>query len=292
MNKFNVKRKHLLIVVAFVASFALVGVSVSQLGGLGGLSIRMVKSLFDLKFEGPPDDYFDAFWYNCDINSAEDIASAKDVSSTRLKVNTELIPCSSDSNSFTRIDIYRNYGVPRFGIVTNCNGQILDTVHYTTNDFRRFTGTSNVPEYTDTSITVYWEKTSFIVIVMNVLTGEPVIQEICKGQPSSMFEGFFPDTVTFSDSIDASGRPVDTSLAITPADGGKFVNVPTDDNPGTTVSFAKIPKGLYFIFILDGITGEVVNMTTINKGIERREIIRGVLCKGIAERKTQIQKGE
>jgi hypothetical protein len=283
MTKLKFKRRHLLIVVAFVASFAVIGVSVSQFGGLRGVSVSLLKYLFDLEFGGgAPDSFFDAFWYNCDA------VGFKEASPARLKVNTELIPCSSDSNSYIRIDIHRNYGIPRFGIVTDCNGQILDTVHYTTSDFVRHLGTHNAPKFTDTSVTVWWEKTSFFVIVMNVLTGEPVVQEVCKGQPSSMFEGFWPDTVTFSDSVDASGHPVDTSLAITPANGEKFVNAPTSDNPGTTVNFSKIPNGLYFIFLIDG-TGKVFNMTTINRGIERREIINGILCTGIAERKSEIK---
>ena len=52
-------------------------------------------------------------------------------------ITTELIECSPSSNVYNRIDIHRNYGVPRFGIVWDCS-QNVDTVWYIPNTFNMF----------------------------------------------------------------------------------------------------------------------------------------------------------
>lgn len=262
----KLKRKHLLIIVAFAASFAAVGVSVSQFT-TGGISVSQI--LQSMLFDGPPDYVFDSFhryWYD------------------EEKVTTELIPCSSDSNSYTRIDIHRNYGIPRFAVITDCNGQILDTVNYSLGDFGRYRGMYNSPEYTDTSITVWWENTPFYVIITDVLTGEPVIQEVFKGQPSSMFnDTYLSDTIDFYDSLDASGNPVNLNISIRIPEGYKFPRTPKYDNNGTTVNYSHIPDGLYFLFIIDASRGEVAHVNTIYRGMVKREMIEGHIYTGIEE---------
>lgn len=172
------------------------------------------------------------------------------------KVTTELVPCSPTSNIYTRIDIHRNYGIPRFGIITDCTSQILDTVWYVPNVFGRFNGVISPPEETATSITVFWEETLFSVKIMNILTGEIVLDETHSGQASGLFASLGTNVLV----------PVDPDLPEITFPGGT-PSVKTSDNPGTTIDFSDIPDGLYFLYIVDVGNSTIPYMKTIRKNI-------------------------
>jgi hypothetical protein len=192
------------------------------------------------------------------------------------KVTTELIPCSSDSNSYTRIDIHRKYGIPQFGIVTNCEGKTLDTVWYPIlKDASRYEGMIISPVETDTSITVYLEREkhpSFGIMIIDVLTGSLSHLYLNEGLSSDAFENNpWPSTFHISDSI---GGPITDSISFP---YGSPRNIKDEYlKYGSTLNYSNLPNGLYFLFIISANFNNnftIPYMRTICKGIERREII-------------------
>lgn len=233
MNK--TKRKHL-IVISIIAFFIICGISVSQFSR-GGISVNdiifdiLLSDMRDSMSASMDDDYWVA------VNNPE-------------WVGTELFKNSSDTNSYIEMSIHRDYGIPRFGIPTDNNGNVLDTVWYIT-DCKPFDGTANWFDYTDTSITVYWRETPFRVLVIDILTGDTVLQEVHKGQPASMFADAPQTSFEFYDSVDASGNlhnPSSAWVVSNPASAQPFRRV---DNLGTTINFANLPNGSYFIVTID-----------------------------------------
>ena len=200
------------------------------------------------------------------------------------KVTTELIPCISDSNSYTRVNIHRKYGIPQFGIVTNCNGQTLDTVWYPfLKNANIYEGMIIAPVETDTSITVWLENKSdttldsFSIIIMDVLTGNIYSFSIFQGIHSNCFENTWPNPLYLSNS---EGGTITNTISFIPGKAPKNIK---DEylNEGHTFNYSNIPNGLYFLSVIkyyyDYITYNnkfvVPYMRTIAKGIERREII-------------------
>lgn len=168
------------------------------------------------------------------------------------KVTTESIECSENSNVHTKIDIHRNYGIPRFGIVTDCAGQMLDTVWYMPNNIIRAGGGWNGPNKTDTSITIWWREGSFTVQIMNVLTGDIVLNEKHNGQSASLFEepiGAMEQTNVGSIEFPEPFYPK------------------KDSNPGTTITYSNLPNGLYWLYILNGTDNRLRALYNIRKGV-------------------------
>jgi len=171
------------------------------------------------------------------------------------KVTTELIECNSTSNVYKKINIHREYGVPRYGVIMDCN-QNVDTVWYISNIYNRSTsGGINSPEFTDTSVTVWWEEGSFTVKIMDILTGNVVLDESHTGQHSS----FFSDIIHSLDDY-SSG----TKTEIIEFVGGFCPK--KDNNIGTTIYYRNLPNGLYWIYIVD--ENDIIwSMRTMRKGI-------------------------
>ena len=172
------------------------------------------------------------------------------------KVTTELIECSATSNIYKRIDIHRNYGVPRFGVITDCN-QNIDTVWYIPSNYNRLTsGGINAPEITDTSITIWWNGVYFTLKIMDVSTGNVVLNETHSGQAASLFANI-GNTLELSD---AYGGPVANTIT--------FDNfyAKEDNNPGTTITYSDLANGLYWIYIVDD-NNVIWYMNTLRKGI-------------------------
>lgn len=174
------------------------------------------------------------------------------------KITTELMPCSPTSNVYTKIEIHRNYGIPRFGIITDCT-QNLDTVWYLPNNLVRSKVGINRPTTTDTSITVFWKDAAFTLKVIDVMTGNVVLNETRTGQPASLF-GETIYSVPLSDTING---PITKTIEF-PSGG---FTPKTDSNPGATISLANLPDGIYFIYIVGAGTNEIAWMRTIRKGI-------------------------
>jgi len=167
-------------------------------------------------------------------------------------VTTEFIECSPGADIYTRIDIHRNYGVPRFGIVTSCEGQILDTVEYIPSNFNRHTeGGINSPLVTDSTITIWWQKGFFTVTFMDVLNGEIVLSITAMGQPATGFH----NAINFIDCDSTS------SLALTTGFSPK-----KSTNPGELIGYSNLSNGLYWIYITDD-NNVIWYMRTIRKGI-------------------------
>lgn len=179
------------------------------------------------------------------------------------KITTELIAYKSDTNLYTKIDIHRENGIPRFGIITDNKGHIMDTVWYVSNDIPRYKSVFTGPEWTDTSLTFWWEETPFNIVVVDALTGQIVIDSAFKGQPTSMFEDGMPTTMLAYNN--PFGEVVDTIKA-----GGTnatYLREPKEDNQGITFSYKKIPNGLHFIYVK--YDNKVVCMETVTKGVKR-----------------------
>ena len=173
------------------------------------------------------------------------------------KVTTELIPCSANSNVYKRIDIHRNYGVPRFGIITDCASKI-DTVWYVPKDYINDAyGGIILPDETDTSITIIpieemkknWNENPFIIVVTDILTGKAAFAYKYEGEHLSLFPDF---------------SPVDTTSLI---DADKHIKIKRDENLITIYYGNNIPNGLYFLSIITN-TNKIIYMKTIRKGIE------------------------
>ena len=157
----------------------------------------------------------------------------------------ELIP-----NAGTII-IHRNYGIPRFGEALN-NSNTVDTIMYIPNDFvRPQSGGINTPLLTDTSLTVWWKEGTFNVKIMDVQTGNVVMDNYYQGQ-----------------SVDQFGDRIDTlELAnsdLLVFDGGSNPVEPT--NSGVHISYNHIPNGLYWVYIADN-SKNIWYMKTIRKGL-------------------------
>lgn len=175
------------------------------------------------------------------------------------KITTELMPCSPTSNVYTKIEVHRNYGIPRFGVITDCAQQTLDTVWYLPNNLVRSETGINRPTTTDTSITVFWKDAAFTLKVIDVMTGNVVLNETRTGQPASLF-GETIYSVPLSDTING---PITKTIEF-PSGG---FTPKTDSNPGATISLANLPDGIYFIYIVGAGTNEIAWMRTIRKGI-------------------------
>jgi len=164
-------------------------------------------------------------------------------------VTTELIECSSSSNVYT-ININRNYGVPRFGVITDCS-QNVDTVWYMPNNITGSTsGGINTPLVTNADITVWWKEGTFNVKIMDVLTGNVVLDTASIGQQANEFDNKI-DSIQLADS---------TTIA--------FDNLipKKTTNPGVTINYSYLPNGLYWVYIIDG-NNVIWYMNTIRKGI-------------------------
>jgi len=250
MNK--IKRKYL-IAISIIALLGFGGVVISQTG-IGMTAKELYYLLFDDEQEAErrKNMFDEGFWnYWC----------------IKEKVTTELIPTSPDYSSYISMDFYWDYGIPRFGIPTDHNGKILDTVWYTPSDYSRFDGMINSPKYTDTSITVYWYKTPFIVMIIDVLTGKPIFEEVFNGQPSSMFEGTSGGgTIKFYDSVDVYGNLHNPTDAFTFSD----ISHPDkkDNNLGTTIDYANLPDRVYMLYLVDKNTKAIADMRTIRKNVQ------------------------
>lgn len=178
------------------------------------------------------------------------------------KITTELMPCSPTSNVYTKIEVHRNYGIPRFGVITDCAQQTLDTVWYLPNNLVRSETGINRPTTTDTSITIFWQESAFTLKVIDVMTGNVVLNETRTGQPASLFgETIFGDTIHLSKTI---GGPTTKTIAFPE---GSAIQPKLDSNPGATISLANLPNGIYFIYIIGAGTNEIAWMRTIRKGI-------------------------
>jgi glyoxylase-like metal-dependent hydrolase (beta-lactamase superfamily II) len=137
-------------------------------------------------------------------------------------VGTELIPNNSDT---VKMSIHRYYGIPKFGIPTDKSDNILDTVWYTKNNCVKFDGQLLFCNHTDTSVTVFWKETKFRVLVVNMLTGDTVFQEVHQGRPALMLEKFSSFFAIYDSKI--------------------------DDNAGISVNYPKLSQGSYFVFVMD-----------------------------------------
>jgi len=181
-------------------------------------------------------------------------------------VSTELLPNDTNSDLSITVSVHRYNRFPRFGIPTvNNNGEVLDTVWYISADYAKFDGTTNIPKFTDTSVTVYWYETPFCVLMLDVLTGDTVLQEVHRGQPASMFEDSPTTSYQFYDSIDASGNLSSPSFAlITSANSHPYK---LENNLGTTINYGHLPKGSYFIFIIDVNAKTIATTRTIRMGV-------------------------
>jgi len=116
------------------------------------------------------------------------------------------------------------------------------------------------PQETDTAITVYWEEGKFSVKMMDLLTGNLVVDVTHDGQHTSLFEDFWPaDTVLFSNSNNG------TSDVVVFVDGAPRNK--TDGNQGTIVDYSYIPEGIYFLYIVDETNSTIPWMITIRKGV-------------------------
>jgi len=180
------------------------------------------------------------------------------------KVTTELIECSSTSNVYNRIDIHRNHGVPRFGIITDCL-QNVDTVWYIPSTVNRSMGGINAPVATGNSITVWWKESLFTVRIMDILTGNVVLDEVRLGQPASLFvsaDAFFGSPNGLHQVSDVPNGPATNTISF-PA-GTSFKK---DNNAGTTIDYSNLPDGLYWIYITDNSNNTIPWMVTIRKGV-------------------------
>ena len=173
------------------------------------------------------------------------------------KITTELIECNPSSNVYTKINIYRNYGVPRYGVITDCS-QNVDTVWYIPSVYdRSISGGINAPKMTDTSLTVWWAGSYFIVNIMDVLTGDVVLKETHSGQAPSLFG----ETITTFQYLDSN-----VVGGISTVDFGGGFQPKNSSNPGTTIDYSYLPDGLYWIYIVDR-NNIIWYMKTIRKGI-------------------------
>ena len=165
-------------------------------------------------------------------------------------ISSELIQCGPNSNISMEISIHRNYGIPRFGVIVDCN-QNVDTVVYISSTFNKNTvGGINSPLYTDTAITIWWKEGNFDVKIMDVLTGNVVLDGTHSGQSISEF-GNKLDTLFLADS---------TTFVI--EGDARFKK---SSNPGVTINYANLPNGLYWIYIVSGNT--IYYMKTLRKGV-------------------------
>lgn len=166
------------------------------------------------------------------------------------KVTTELIAFKPDTNLYTKIDIHREKGIPRFGIITDAEGNVLDTAWYVPNDIQQYLDTYDTPKITDTALTVWWKGSSFNIVVIDVLTGNIIVDSVFKGQPASMYENSWLFAGIFNNEKSSDD-----------------FKEPKSDNPGVTFSYNKIPNGLHFIYVKHD--NKFVFMETITKGIKR-----------------------
>ena len=173
------------------------------------------------------------------------------------KITTELIKCSSASNVYTKIEIMRNYGIPRYGITTDCNNNI-DTVWYIPTILNGTTsGGIVLPAVTDTSITVWWREGNYNVKIMDVLTGNIVLDETNDGLMASLFrEPINPDSLIGNINAETGKKIIDF---------GEFFP-PLDNNQGTTINYSNLSNGLYWIYIINE-KNLICYMQTIRKGI-------------------------
>ena len=164
---------------------------------------------------------------------------------------TELIECSATSNIYKKIDIDREFGIPRFGIITDCN-QNIDTVQYIPNNLiRSESGGITSPLFTDTAITIWWKSGNFTVNIMNVLTGDVVLSETHSEQAAN----------EFNERID-SLKLADSTIIEFP---GGFTS-PKTSNPGITITYSDLANGLYWVYIVDD-NNVIWYMNTLRKGI-------------------------
>ena len=174
-------------------------------------------------------------------------------------VSQEIIPCDAAyySNTNALVSIHRTDGIPRFGLVVDCYGNELDTVWYMnpyTNKIIRNTG-YYCPVMTDVSINV-WNEGGFRIQIMDVLTGDVVFSESHQGQGISSFS-----RKSINDNL-----YIDVDLQSPNSDVVSFeIDMPEYYNSGTLVEYPDINKGLYFLFIRDGITGGIYWMKTFRK---------------------------
>lgn len=175
------------------------------------------------------------------------------------QVTTELIECCLTSNVYTKIDIHREYGVPRYGIVTDCSSKIIDTVWYIPNNFIRSESGINTPKVTDTSIIIWWGKNQFTFKIMNILTGEVILNETHMGQSSNLFSNGFLE-MPLRETADTNSTIVTTISFDEPFFPRKYNNI------GTTINYNGLSDGLYWIYIVNE-NNEIVWMITIRKEI-------------------------
>ena len=199
-------------------------------------------------------------------------------------ITTELIECNPTSDGYAKASIYRNYGIPRFGVIINCN-QNIDTILYIPDTFKRSTsGGINSPLFTDTAITIWWKEDNFNVKIMDVLTGNIVLDKTHQGQSAGSFvpAPTFPTSneagcstansttpegkTSIKDSIPGTPAVVSYEGPITNISFPEGTSFKKDNNSGTTISYSNLPAGLYWIYITDD-KSIIWYMKTIRKGV-------------------------
>jgi len=155
--------------------------------------------------------------------------------------NASIISIVESDQNKTKIEIYKSAGIPRYGIIFDSLGNVMDTVLYFDNSITsQLMSGIFMPYIYNDSLTLV-PSYSVTVLIMDITTGEVVLKEVAT-LPATKFR-------TIGTITGVEGMPTKVLL---------------DNEQPYKIGYENLPAGVYFISFFNP-NGEMIYIKTITK---------------------------